>query len=87
MMFGHCEGNSAASWAQHLGVLRDVQRRAATLAEGSGCITEFVPLPFVHMEAPIYLKGKGEICNRKRSITCAHGAFHHGRLSTTNLSF
>ena len=23
----------------------------------TGGITEFVPLPFVHMEAPIYLKG------------------------------
>jgi FO synthase len=28
------------------------------LQERTGGITEFVPLPFVHMEAPIYLKGR-----------------------------
>ena len=38
------------NWARHLLALRDQQRR-------SGGFTEFVPLPFVHMEAPIYLKG------------------------------
>jgi FO synthase len=27
------------------------------LQERTGGITEFVPLPFVHMEAPVYLKG------------------------------
>ncbi len=26
------------------------------LAERTGGITEFVPLPYVHMEAPLYLK-------------------------------
>ncbi len=49
IMYGHVE--STRSWARHLVVLRDQQRR-------SGGFTEFVPLPFVHMEAPIYLKGK-----------------------------
>jgi FO synthase len=48
IMFGHVEG--PRSWARHLIELRDQQRR-------SGGFTEFVPLPFVHMEAPIYLKG------------------------------
>ncbi|MCS7295666.1 MAG: 7,8-didemethyl-8-hydroxy-5-deazariboflavin synthase, partial [Chloroflexota bacterium] len=37
--------------ARHLLRLRDLQAR-------TGGITEFVPLPFVHMEAPIYLKGR-----------------------------
>jgi FO synthase len=32
-------------------VLREVQRE-------TGGITEFVPLPFVHMEAPLYRKGR-----------------------------
>jgi FO synthase len=32
-------------------VLRDIQRR-------TGGFTEFVPLPFVHMGAPIYLRGR-----------------------------
>src|SRR5918997_1104112 len=47
-MFGSVEG--PRSWARHLLALRDQQRR-------TGGFTEFVPLPFVHMEAPIYLKG------------------------------
>jgi FO synthase len=48
VMFGSVEG--PRSWARHLLHLREQQRR-------SGGFTEFVPLPFVHMEAPIYLKG------------------------------
>jgi FO synthase len=49
MMFGHVEGPRA--WARHLVHARDQQRR-------SGGFTEFVPLPFVHMEAPMWLKGR-----------------------------
>jgi FO synthase len=49
IMFGHVEGPHA--WARHLLQIRDLQQR-------TGGVTEFVPLPFVHMEAPIYLKGK-----------------------------
>jgi FO synthase len=48
IMYGSVEGTR--SWARHLLAIRDQQRR-------SGGFTEFVPLPFVHMEAPIYLKG------------------------------
>src|SRR5918911_1573363 len=49
IMFGHVEG--PRSWARHLLAIRDQQRR-------SGGFTELVPLPFVHMEAPIYLRGR-----------------------------
>ena len=49
IMFGHMEG--ADSWARHLVRIRDLQLE-------TGGFTEFVPLPFVHMEAPIYLKGR-----------------------------
>ena len=49
IMFGHVDG--PRNWARHLVRLRDQQRR-------SGGFTEFVPLPFVHMEAPIYLQGR-----------------------------
>ena len=49
MMFGHVE--SPRSWARHLLRAREQQRR-------SGGFTEFVPLPFVHMEAPIWLRGR-----------------------------
>jgi FO synthase len=48
MMFGHVE--SPRHWARHLLRVREQQQR-------SGGFTEFVPLPFVHMEAPMYLKG------------------------------
>ena len=46
-MFGHIE--SPRSWAGHLLHLRDLQARTSGF-------TEFVPLPFVHMEAPMALK-------------------------------
>ena len=49
IMFGHVE--RPVHWARHLLRARDQQRR-------SGGFTELVPLPFVHMEAPIYLKGR-----------------------------
>ena len=49
IMFGHID--DAASWANHLEVLRTIQER-------TGGFTEIVPLPFVHMGAPIYLRGR-----------------------------
>ena len=48
IMYGHVE--RPLSWARHLLVLRDLQAE-------TGGFTEFVPLPFVHMEAPMYLRG------------------------------
>ena len=48
IMFGHVE--APLSWARHLLRLRDLQAE-------TGGFTEFVPLPFVHMEAPMYLRG------------------------------
>ena len=48
-MFGHVE--RYAHWARHLLRIRALQARTRGF-------TEFVPLPFVHMEAPMYLKGK-----------------------------
>jgi FO synthase len=49
IMFGHVDGYR--HWARHL-------LRVRALQERTGGFTEFVPLPFVHMEAPIYLKGQ-----------------------------
>jgi FO synthase len=49
IMFGHVDG--PRSWARHLLELREQQQR-------SRGFTEFVPLPFVHMEAPMYLRGQ-----------------------------
>ena len=49
IMFGHVE--RPVHWARHLLRAREQQAR-------SGGFTELVPLPFVPMEAPIYLKGR-----------------------------
>jgi FO synthase len=49
MMFGHVE--APGHWARHL--LRAKEQQLLT-----GGFTEFVPLPFVHMEAPMWLQGR-----------------------------
>ena len=49
IMFGHVDGPE--NWARHLVRVRRLQAR-------TGGFTEFVPLPFVAMEAPIFLKGR-----------------------------
>jgi FO synthase len=49
IMFGHVERYE--HWARHLLRIRQLQ-------EETGGFTELVPLPFVHMEAPIYRKGR-----------------------------
>jgi FO synthase len=63
IMFGSVEG--PRSWARHLLALREQQER-------SGGFTELVPLPFVHMEAPIYLKGRA-----RRGPTFREGILMH----------
>jgi FO synthase len=49
IMFGHLEGY--ADWAIHLMRVRDLQKK-------TGGFTEFVPLPFVAHEAPMYKRGR-----------------------------
>ena len=49
IMFGHVDG--PLNWARHLLRLRKLQAE-------TGGFTELVPLPFVHLEAPIYLRGR-----------------------------
>ena len=49
IMYGHVD--RSINWARHLRRVRDLQIE-------TGGFTEFVPLPFVHMESPLYLKGK-----------------------------
>jgi FO synthase subunit 2 len=47
IMYGHIE--TSEHKARHLALLRDIQKR-------TGGITEFVPLSFIHSEAPMYQK-------------------------------
>lgn len=49
IMFGHIDHPRA--WANHLETVREIQRR-------TGGFTEMVPLPFVHMGSPIFLRGR-----------------------------
>ena len=49
IMYGHLD--HPIHWARHLSRIRNLQLE-------TGGFTEFVPLPFVHMEAPLYLKGR-----------------------------
>jgi FO synthase len=63
MMFGHVDSGSA--WARHLAVVRRIQ-------EATGGFTEFVPLPFVHMEAPIYLQGRARPGPTWDEVVLAH---------------
>jgi FO synthase len=63
IMFGHVE--EPRHIARHLWVIAELQRR-------SGGITEFVPLPFVHMEAPLYLKGRARRGPTWREVGLVH---------------
>ena len=49
IMFGHVD--RPIHWARHLNRLRSLQQE-------TGGFTELVPLPFVHMQAPIYRQGR-----------------------------
>ena len=70
IMFGSVEG--AQSWAKHMIVTRD-------LAERTGGFTEFVPLPFVHMATPIYLRGRSRRGPTFRETLLMHAV---GRLAS-----
>jgi len=63
IMFGHVE--TTAHWAKHLLALRVLQMR-------TGGLTEFVPLPFVHMEAPLARKGMTRAGPTFREVRLMH---------------
>ncbi len=69
IMFGHVE--SPEDWASHLLALRMLQL-------DTGGITEFVPLPFVHMQSPIYLRGQSRKGPTWREVVLMHAI---GRLA------
>jgi FO synthase len=69
IMFGHVD--RPRNWARHLLRSREQQQR-------SGGFTELVPLPFVHMEAPIFLKGRARPGPTFRELLLVHAV---GRLA------
>jgi 7,8-didemethyl-8-hydroxy-5-deazariboflavin synthase CofH subunit/7,8-didemethyl-8-hydroxy-5-deazariboflavin synthase CofG subunit len=71
IMFGSIE--QPVSWARHI-----VRTRA--LQKETGGFTEFVPLPFVHMAAPMYLQGKARKGPTFREALLMHAV---GRIAYT----
>lgn len=63
MMFGHVE--RPVHWARHLLALRDLQQE-------TGGFTEFVPLPYVAAEAPMYLRGQSRAGPTPREAVLVH---------------
>jgi len=63
IMFGHVD--RPIHWARHLLRLRELQGK-------TGGFMELVPLPFVHMEAPIYLKGRARMGPTYREALLMH---------------
>ncbi len=81
IMFGHVDGYD--HWAKHLIQLRDLQ------SETRG-FTEFVPLPFVHMEAPIWQRGKARSGPSWRETVLMHAISRitlHGTIDNIQTSW
>ena len=81
IMYGHVE--KLQHWARHIMRVRALQKR-------TGGFTEFVPLPFVHMEAPMYLKGKARKGPTFREAVLMHSVARlalHGKISNIQASW
>lgn len=63
IMFGHIE--APKHWVRHLLAIRGLQER-------TGGFSEFVPLPFVSMEAPLYRRGQARPGPTWREIRLMH---------------
>jgi FO synthase len=63
IMFGSVE--QPVHWAKHIVRTRDLQER-------TGGFTEFIPLPFVHMASPIYLKRRARRGPTWREVLLMH---------------
>ncbi|MBC3193863.1 bifunctional FO biosynthesis protein CofGH [Pseudonocardia sp. C8] len=81
MMYGHVDG--PRHWLGHLRTLASVQDR-------TGGFTEFVPLPFVHHNAPIYLAGLARPGPTERDNRAVHAFARlalHGRIDHVQCSW
>ncbi len=81
IMFGHLE--QPVHWARHLVRTRDLQKR-------TGGFTEFIPLPFVHMASPIYLKRRARRGPTWREVVLMHAVgriAYHGWVSNVQASW
>jgi FO synthase len=81
MMYGHVD--TPAHWVGHLRVIRGIQER-------TGGFTEFVLLPFVHANAPIYLAGlarPGPTRRENRAVHALSRLMLHGAISSIQCSW
>jgi FO synthase len=81
MMYGHVD--QPHHWVGHLRLLAELQ-------DQSGGFTEFVPLPFVHTSAPIYLAGvarPGPTLRDNRAVHAVARLMLHGRIDHVQCSW
>jgi FO synthase len=81
MMYGHVD--TPAHWVAHLKLLRGIQER-------TGGFTEFVLLPFVHHNAPIYLSGLARPGPTRRENVAVHALARillHGAIGNIQCSW
>ena len=81
IMYGHID--TPQHWASHLLHVRQLQQQ-------TGGFTEFVPLPYVHMEAPLYLKGRSRRGPSFREAILMHAVARlvfHGLISNIQSSW
>jgi FO synthase len=81
IMFGHLD--RPAHWARHLLAIRGLQFR-------TGGFTEFVPLPFVHMQSPVYLRGQARRGPTWREAVLMHAVARialHGAIGSIQASW
>jgi len=86
MMYGHVD--NPRHWVGHLNVLKGIQDRA--LEGGFAGFSEFVPLPFVHTSAPIYLAGAARPGPTLRDNLAVHAMARimlHGRIPNIQTSW
>ncbi|MCG7323768.1 MULTISPECIES: bifunctional FO biosynthesis protein CofGH [Arsenicicoccus] len=81
MMYGHVD--HPRHWVGHLRTLAGIQDR-------TGGFTEFVPLPFVHTNAPVYLAGvarPGPTLRDNRAVHAVARILLHGRIRHVQTSW
>jgi FO synthase len=81
MMFGHVD--HPRHWVAHLRLLGRLQ-------DETGGFTEFVPLPFVHNQSPIYLAGLARAGASQREIKAVHAMARillHGKIANIQTSW
>jgi FO synthase len=86
MMYGHVD--NPRHWVQHLRVLSRIQEK--NQEDGFAGFTEFVPLPFVHHSAPIYLAGVARPGPTLRDNLAVHAMARimlHGRIDNIQTSW